>query len=277
MLLQHEARRRPPPWNRVRAGLLIVAGVVASARGSFATRALAQDRAESGEVVRQVDLPVSRIHAGSAAAEVQRILGRPTVATDLGAPESGDAALVYANEPVRARVVLSAGKVSSIALDVVYIDPSPLPMRARMIKAAMRRDGVTALLGVPDADQGWTEAGRDIEQLTYADTDREFSVFLADGLVVDVRTGHQTPGGIASMLLPTSVADAVVGDQLAIGLSSTQASSLLGALDSSVRFALKGEPVEYATYRERDDSGLVSVVFAAGLLTAFTIWPPDAL
>jgi hypothetical protein len=259
------------------AGLLRATIALAALEANLVPGSFAQERPEVSETISHIGLPVSLLHAGSTAAEVERALGRPTVVADLGGPESGDAALVYTNEPVRTRVVLSAGKVTAIALDVVYVDPTSLPARARAIKATMRRGGVLGLLGAPAADRRWTEAGRDIEQMTYGKTDQEFSVFLADGLVVDVRPGDQAPSGIASMLLPTPVADAAVGGQLTIGLSPTQASPLLGSRVSDIRFALKGQPVEYASYRERDGADLVTVTFIGGVVTAFTIWPPDAL
>jgi hypothetical protein len=217
-------------------------------------------------------LRASLLHAGSTGAEVERVLGKPTVAAELGAPGSGDMALVYASEPVRTRVVLTGSKVTSIALDVVYIDPMHLPMRARLIKATMVRDGVTSLLGVPAASQRWTEAGRDFEQMTFASIgEPEFSVFLVDGLVVDVMLGHDKPAGLGSLRLPA----ASVGPQLAIGESPAQAARFLGPVETTIHFVLRGEPVEYTTYRQHDETGLVTVTFMGGVLTAFHIWRTD--
>jgi hypothetical protein len=182
-------------------------------------------------------------------------------------------ALVYDSEPVRTRVVLTGNKVSSIALDVVYIDPAPLPMRARGLKATMTRDGVSSLLGEPTVAEQWTEAGRDLERLTFASaSEREFSVFLVDGLVVDVRLGHDRPAGLDSLRLPPTS----VGPQLAIGESPAQAAAFLGPIETTIHFTLKGQPVEYTTYHERDGDGSVSVTFIGGIVTAFTVWPEDA-
>lgn len=173
--------------GRVRAGFLVAAGTL----GGGSVYALAQPTPEPSRAVQYLDCPASRLHAGSTGGEVKRVLGEPTTATELGAPGSGDMALVYAREPVQTRVTLTANRVTSIALDVVYIDPAPLPMRARVIKATMVRNGVAGLLGVPTADKRWTEAGRDFEQMTFANAgEPEFSVFLVDGLVIDVRLGQ---------------------------------------------------------------------------------------
>ena len=260
------------------AGLVIGGSYFGTGGHGLGSSALAQTLQDVSKPARCADLHAGLLHAGSTGADVERALGHPTFATELGLPGSGDTALLYANEPIRTRVVLTEGRVKSIALDVVYIDQAPLPPRARVIKATTKRDGVTALLGTPDASHRWMEAEREIEQMTFARAgEREFSVFLVDSLVVDVRLGNEKPPGITSMLLPAAVPDTSVGGGLAIGLSPAQASPFLGARESTIHFALKGQPVEYAIYHERDGSGLVTLTFIGGVLTAFANWPPDEL
>ena len=230
---------------------------------------LAHTMAQPAPEPSRVVLRASWLHAGSTGGDVERVLGQPTAAAELGAPGSGDMALVYAGEPVRTRVVLTANRVTSIALDVVYIDPVPLPMRARAIKATMVREGLTGLLGTPISDHRWTDAGRDFEQMMYASAgEPEFSVFLVDGLVVDVRLGHDRPVGLGCLVLPV----ASVGSELGIGQSPAQAAPLLGPMETTVHFALEGQPVDYGSYQERDGDGLVTVTFMGGVMTAFRIW-----
>ena len=260
--------RSPSTRNGIRAGSLIAAGALGGGIVPVA-HTLAQPAPEPSRAVQYVDLRANWLHAGSTGADVERVLGQPTAATKLGAPGSGDIALVYASAPVRTKVVLTANRVTSIALDVVYIDPEPLPMRARAIKATMVRNGLTGLLGTPAAEQRWTDAGRDFEQVTYASAgEPEFSVFLVDGLVVDVRLGHDRPAGLGCLVLPV----ASVSSELAIGQSPAHAALLLGPMDATVHFALEGQPVDYTTYHERDGGGLVTVTFMGGVLTAFHIW-----
>jgi hypothetical protein len=260
--------------DSIYAGLVLTLGVF-GAESPPQSRAFAQPEQEPCEAVSRVELPARLLHANSTGTEVERLLGRPTAATNLSSP--GDTALVYADAPVRTRVLLTSGKVAGIALDVVYVDPVSLPERGRSIIPTMVRDGVTSLLGAPDADQRWTEVGRDFEQMMFDTAGKdEFSVFLADGLVVDVRSGHERPHGLASLLLPAPVPDVAVGAQLAIGLSRAQAAPLLGPIETTIHFALKGEPVEYTTYRQREGGGLVTVTFIGGVLTAFMMWPSDA-
>jgi hypothetical protein len=190
---------------------------------SFGAGLILAASALSGPAPDHADMRVGALHAGSTRADVQRVLGEPTAATALGDPAQADVALLYADEPVRTRVTLTAGKVTAIALDVVYVDPAPLPARARTVKATMLRDGVTRLLGCPAADVRWTDTGRDVEQLTFArEGEPDFSVFLVNDLVVDVRLGRDRPAGLASMLLPAAIADGSVGSELAIGLSPAQ-------------------------------------------------------
>jgi hypothetical protein len=125
--------------------------------------------------------------------------------------------------------------------------------------------------------QRWTEAGRALEQMTFAAPgEPEFSVFLADGLVVDARLGHTKPSDIACLLLPSATAEAPSRTDLSIGLTPAQAGPLLGSLESSTHFVLKGQPVDYDTYHDRQGSGLVSVTFIGDVLTTFKIWPPSA-
>jgi hypothetical protein len=84
----------------------------------------------------------------------------------------------------------------------------------------MVRNGLANLLGTPTADQRWTEARRGFEQMTYASAgEPEFSVFLVDGLVVDVKLGHERPAGLGSLVLPV----ASVCSELAIGQTPAQA------------------------------------------------------
>jgi hypothetical protein len=259
----------------------LAANIIVPGEKSIASSASAPAKTleeEAGEHVRRIDVAASLLHAGSTRDDVERILGKPTVATELGRQQSGDAALTYAGEPIRTRVVLTAGTVTAITLDIVYVDQAQLPQRARVIKATMLRDGVTELLGPPNADQRWNDDGLKMEHMTFTPIgEPEFSVFLVDGLVVDVRPGHDTPEGLVSMQLPAAVPDDVVGNQLAIGLTPVQATPILGTLESSIRFALKAQPVEYARYHKRNGNGLVTVTFVGGILTAFTQWPADEL
>jgi hypothetical protein len=251
------------------AGALVAIGAAARAEATEAPANLTSAN------VRRADLRVSLLHAGPTRAEVERALGRPTAATSLGS--GGEDAVLFYAQPVWTRVVLTRGRVTEVSLDVAYFDPGPLPPRARVVKATMVRNSVTDLLGTPSTVQRWTEAGRALEQMMFAAPNQpEFSVFLADGLVVDVRLGHRKPSDIACLLLPTATAEAPSRTDLSIGLTPAQAGPLLGSLESSTHFILKGEPVDYDTYRDRLGSGLVSVTFIGGVLTAFKIWPPSA-
>jgi hypothetical protein len=128
------------------------------------------------------------LHAGATAADVERVLGPPSVAIELDSSKSGNTELIY-DEPLRTQVVFTRGAVTEITLDLAHFDPKPLPGRARVVKPKMVRDGVVGLLGRPDRDNQWTESGLKIEQMLFSALDEpEFSVILADDLIVDVRT-----------------------------------------------------------------------------------------
>jgi hypothetical protein len=259
----HNETRRRPILCGLGAGLFVAATVFGAEVSP----------AHASGTVRWIDLRASLLHAGSTTAEVARVLGEPTRTTGLGQPESGDVALSYANEAIGTQIVLRGGKVTSIALDIIAVDAAALPPRARVIKPTMVDDGVTQLLGETGERTQWTDSGLTIEQLTFARAgETAFSVFLADGLVVDVRVGRERPPGVGLLLLPSTSS----GDRLAIGLSPAQVESVLGPTETATSFALKGQPVEYATYREGNGEGHVTVTFIGGVSTAFEIWPAEA-
>jgi len=247
----------PQPENGRQPGLASVTKMEGDARG----------------VVHRMDMPAGQLHAGAGAAEVERVLSRPSEGL------AGDnLTLVYADEPVRTSVTMSGGRVTAIALDLLYIDTAVLPAHARMVKPTMRRAGVLALLGKPDADEKWTESGIAIEQMLYARGESNFSVFIAEGMVVDVKPGAEKPLEIEHVILPATIPDDSVGTDLSIGLNPKQAASLLGpAAWVPITSTFKGQPVLYATYHERDGHRLISITFTGGTLTAFSIWSPDTI
>jgi hypothetical protein len=228
-------------------------------------------------VVQRADMRVALLHAGEEAAEVERMLGRPTTTTILDEPAGDKRLLVYANEPVRAQVTLAGGRVTAIALEPVHIDIALLPAHARMVKPTMVRGGVLALLGRPSKDESWLASGLKVEQMVFTRADEsDFSVFLADGVVVDVKPAAERPSDIEHVILPHATPDTAVGPDLSIGLTPEQAASLLGpAVWTPINSTFKGQPVLSATYHERGGCGFVSLTFTGGVLTAFAIWPGD--
>ena len=230
----------------------------------------------AGDVLQRIELRVSLLHAGAEAADVERVLGQPTTTTVIEESPGGRQVLVYAEAPVRTQVLLTDGRVTAIALDLPHIDITLLPAHARMVKPMMMRAGVLALLGRPNADERWTVSGHAIEQMMFARAGQaDFSVFLADGLVVDVRPGAERPPNILQVVLPAAIPDASVGADLSIGLNPNQAAALLGPTAwAATNSTFKGQAVLHATHLARDGHRLVSVTFTGGALTAFAIWPP---
>jgi hypothetical protein len=231
---------------------------------------------DDSEVALHVDMRVSALRAGADAAEVERVLGQPTAASVIEEPGGDHRVLLYGTEPVRTRVTITDGRVTSIALDLVSIDKAALPSQARLVMPMMLRNGVLTLLGKPEADnKSMSAAGIEIERMRFSRaSDHAFTVFLANGLVVDVRLENEAPPDILRVVLPEPIADASMGTDLRIGLSLEQTASLLGvAAWMPIQSKFKGQPVLYATYRERSGNRLVSLTFTGGMLTAFSIWP----
>jgi hypothetical protein len=103
-----------------------------------------------------------------------------------------------------------------------------------------------------------------------------FSVFLVDGLVVDVKTGMERPADIGRVVLPTAIPDAAVETELRVGMTPDAAAAALGSRASTATSSFKGQQVLYANYAGGDGYRLVSLTFTGGVLTAFTVWPRDA-
>jgi hypothetical protein len=256
----------------VAAALVVMATLIGSPLEngcwtSFAATAQGDDI----DVTQRTAMRVSLLCAGMDAADVERLVGRPTTKIDLGG--RGNLELVYSDQPITMRVTLAGGRVTSIALDLIYIDTSSLRQRARMLKPMMTRGGVLAPLGKPDADERRKVSGMEVEQLVFNAGESAFSVFLVDDVVVDAKPGAGSLSEMEHLILPAGIPDASVGDGLRIGLSFEQAVSRLGsAVWAPTRSTLKGEPVLYTTYHKRDSTDVVSLTFIGGTLTAFTEW-----
>jgi putative flavoprotein involved in K+ transport len=228
-------------------------------------------------VVQRVPMRVSLLPASADGAEVERVLGRPATTTFLDAL-GADRSLVYADETMRTEVTLTANRVTAVALDLLQINSRSLPMRARMVKAMMRRSGVLALLGKPEGDERRATYGLETERMMFRAADgSEFSVLLADGLVVDVTLGNEKNAlGVRPFALPAAIPDASVGSDLRIGLSPKQVDALLGPpVYLPIASALEGVPVLYETRFTQSGCRVVSLTFIGEVLTAFAISPPN--
>jgi hypothetical protein len=127
---------------------------------------------------------VSSIRAGESAAEVEQVLGRPTIASRFDESSGDNRVLVYTSEPVRTSVTVTLGRVTEVRLDLISIDKSLLPACARTILPLMTRGGLLSLLGSPSKIARWIASGLEIEQMMFAGPDEQvFSVFLAMGLL----------------------------------------------------------------------------------------------
>ncbi len=262
--------------NRNATALMLGLTALLAAAGSAPLRA---EEAPARHVIQRIDMPVSTLRAGAEAAEVERVLGRPTTTTVLEAGAGDSRALVYAEGPVRTQVTITDGHISAIALDLLPIDTASLPAHARMVRPMMMRGGVLALLGRPAADERGTAFGLESEWMLFARAgERDFSILLVDGMVVDVRSGGGERSDIRRLVLPAAIADASAEKDLSIGLSPEQAAPLLGPEAwMATTSTLERQPVLYATHHERAGPRLVSLTYTGGALTAFAFWSPEAL
>ena len=267
-------------WQAVRMAVMAVAATAGITNPLSAQEITAEKVAvnEVAGVGQRAAMRVSLLRAGADAAEVERVLGRPTTTTRLDAV-GADLVLVYASEPVWTEVTLTSGHVTAIALDLLPVDSASLPARARTVKPMMRRNGVLALLGRPDEDERGAKFGLETERMLFIEPNESaFSVLFVDGLVVNVTSEDAKVSEIRALTLPTAVPDSFVGTDLSVGLSPKQADALLGPpVYLPTASALEGEPALYETRFTGSGCRVVSLTFIGEALTAFTIWPPDVV
>ena len=224
--------------------------------------------------VERVNMRVSQLEAGADVDDVERILGRPTTMERFDEASGDNRALIYADQPVRTRITIKGGRVTEIALDLAHIDETALPTHGRMVQSTMTRGGLLALLGKPIKVDKWTESGLEIEQMAFKPAgERDFSVFLVGGVVVDVRPGAERPSGIARVVLPAPILDTPAEADLRIGMTPQQAAHVLGEELWRTTYSFKGQTAVYAVYQTTDGHGRISVTFARDTLTAFVFWP----
>jgi hypothetical protein len=114
------SKNRRPAMTTVNFTRFLVGAATAVVLASGINPVSAQDIARENVAARdgalpsvgqRVDMPVSLLAAGADAAEVERVLGRPTMSSPLDAL-GADRFLVYDSEPVRTEVTLRSGHVT---------------------------------------------------------------------------------------------------------------------------------------------------------------------
>jgi DNA-binding response OmpR family regulator len=241
------------------------------------------ESAADGVIVERTEMRVSELQAGTDAAEVERMLGRPTRATSLH-PTNGEIGdyrvLVYDDEPLRPSITIESGHVTAIELDLTGISAASLPARARrFVKPMMVRSALLGLLGRPSKVEHWIASGLEVEKMLFRPVGKaDVSVFLAGGVVVDVKPGDTRPSDIQRLVLPAAIPIGLAGTNLRIGMTPDEAAALMGPPEYAPTTAsFKGRQVFYATYSTRDGDRRASLTFADGVLTAFSIWRRPAL
>ena len=207
----------------------------------------------------------------------------------MGEPVGGKAfadagVLTFSDEGVQVRVTFLDDRLVGVSLDLAGITEEALPRFARPVKLGMSRNGVALLLGKPVEDRQWESLGVSLEQMVFksrrgAD---EFSVFLANGLVVKVQTGETPPADLLRVTLPVDPIEAEAGarireaeglaPRLRIGMTPEVVNALNGSPCQTQTSSFKGLPVQYLLYELRGGSGYLRLTFTGGALTEFEVW-----
>jgi hypothetical protein len=216
-------------------------------------------------------VPVSRLHLGMTAAEVTAIMGNAANATSWadagGIPYSR---LTFRAEPIRAKVTLKDGKVSSIVLDVLKTGGDDLPANSRKAWPGMHVAAVRFALGEPNEVRHYRLAGIKLDQLVFRHAgDPEVSFFFVAGRVVAKTTGREIPPGIFRLVLPLPP-DQKSGRAFPfaqLGMPVVCVSPLYGGEKLHVDYKLNGHSAAHVIYTARGGHELTSATLVEGILT----------
>jgi hypothetical protein len=238
-------------------------------------------QASAGEIgdVRHVPLRSSRLYEGMTLPQAKSIMGEP-----IGRKAFDDVeVLIFDDEGVQTRVTLVDNRLVGVSLDLAGIAEDDLPRSARAVKAGMTRNGVVLLLRKPVEDRRWESSGLSMEQMLFkSEGADEVSVFLANGLVVNVRTGRDSPADLLRVTLPVDPIEVETGTRmreaeglapaLRIGMPPEEVRALYGSPCLTQATSFKGLPVQYLLYELRGGSGYLRLTFTGNALTEFEMW-----
>jgi hypothetical protein len=227
-----------------------------------------------------VSMHASMLHWGMSAADAERIMGKPTLASSIPSDRGSLLVLRYADGPVAAMVTITNDKVAGVRLDIAGDEDLSLPAFSRAAWLGMSRAVVLQLFGKPFEDRVRHAHGIAVEQLVFKDScGSEVSIFLIDDRVVTKKVGMAFPIDILSLVLPLppdppvseveNVASWPKEQRVRLGMKARDLQTIFGAPKLLVDYTFKGRPASYAIYETTPDISFGTFTFIDGVLIAF--------
>jgi hypothetical protein len=118
--------------------------------------------------VERVPTPATRLYMGMPKADVERTMG---AAAEVATPESAGVmvrVLKYRLSPIPAKITISDGRVSGVALDIAADDDRELPTFSRSVWPGIHRMAALRMLGAPAEDRLRESLGMKLEHMIFA-------------------------------------------------------------------------------------------------------------
>ena len=221
----------------------------------------------SPPTVDHVATPARQLDLGMTAGQVLRIMGEPTRTTAFSMDGRAQCKLEFAGA-VPTRIILADGKISSVKLDVFRPDKTDLPAFGRAAWPGLAESTVQHMLGVPTEIRHYNLFGINVDQWIFArDGQADLSVFFRAGRVIARGRGHEVPGDLFRVELPSP--PQVKGPTLAprLGMTTNDIEALYGAPHYRVDYVFNGQPSLRAVYEVRGSGTFTAVTFVDGVVT----------
>jgi hypothetical protein len=214
---------------------------------------------------------------GMPEAEVERTMGTATEVATSESPGFKVRVLKYRLSPIPAKITISDGRVSSIALDIASADDRELPTYSRSVWPGMHRMVVVQMLGAPAEDRVRESFGMRLEHMIFTRPGQaDLTVILMEDRVITKKAGRTLPSDIFALSLPlaTGEADQVTerprSARIHLGMSMSDAQALFGTPKLSVPHTFKGQPAEYRIYETGRDGSFACFDFIDEVLVGFS-------
>ena len=230
--------------------------------------------------VDRVGVPASLLYWGMPGADVERIMGLSAEVQAYEGAGGNVRVLSYPTESIATIVSISNGRISGVRLDIAGIDERTLPPHSRAVWLGMDRATVLRILGLHTDDQLHDSFGMKLEHMIFErPAQRDVSIFLIGGRVVNKKVGRELPSDILGFSLPlppkapheeTDARSAERSERyVRVGMTISEIQALFGTPKHMVDYTFKRRPANYRIYQTNEDGSFGSFTFVDGVLIEF--------
>jgi hypothetical protein len=214
-------------------------------------------------------IPAGQLYLGMAEQDVMRIMGRPAKVTNYVAGGI-DKRKVEFQGLIPSMVMLSAGKLTGVALDVFQVAKTDLPSFSRKAWPGMGSAAVRGLLGKPSEICHHIFFGIKLDQWVYDGSgEPEVSLFFADDRVIAKTVGRGIPQDIFQVHLPSETQDETVSPEPRVGMAIDEIQKLYGDVKLHVNYVFNGRPTSRMIFEKRLKGSFTTFTFVDGRLIEF--------